>query len=111
MAFTAIKTYVVNATTTASTPLNVPLPDGFGNPDPEVVRYLVYIDGGKACIKFGDSSVQADKTVTGNTLENGNFVLGDAFGIIYAAEKNQQYVSCQTFEGTADIYITVGLVD
>ena len=110
MAFKPVKQYKSSITTTASSALALDaLPDegNFGGSPRQVLVYVVS-GGSDTIIKFGDSSVVADDTLTSSALSDGNFVVAAGSTRLFDLESGQTHVSAITESGTATLWLTIG---
>ena len=109
MAFKPIKQYAIeNLSTTASSAVPLDTLIGKGYFDNETRQVSVYAINDDVIIKFGDSSVVADKTLTSNALSDGNFIVARGSIQLFDLERSQKYFSAMAKVGSADVWVTVG---
>lgn len=100
---TPIKEYAIAAIATASPPKLLALTNGYGR-----ARVELESKDGKTIVKFGDNTVQADKTVTAEALADGNFsVPAGAIQRYDIDETSQKYVSVIADDVSSTLIIRV----
>lgn len=99
------KEYQIAASTLASTAKLL----AFSSPIKQMV--ILEAEGGRIIFKFGNSSVQADATLTSNALADGNFGVADGTVQEFAIPAGDNYVSIIMAAGGGTAYIGLANAD
>lgn len=101
------KEYQISASTTHSTAQLLAIKS---DQDNDMVPVLLQARDTSIVFKFGDSTVQADATVTSNALADGNFsVPSGAIYKVYISPTSQNYVSVEAQTGTGTGVVTLAV--
>lgn len=105
--YQTIKTMVIALTTTPTGAIALPVPTG--SVDLKGCYFRAWTDAGQAILKLGNNTVAADKTITSNSLADGNIPATLNFENTQPLPAGATHISAVAMSGTPNLFVEIGL--